>query len=206
MALWQTLSYTCAHSAPHWTLTNGLSVWGRKQVSLAVKFALGQAWGARRRAQGPSDDTSRALRPVEVLNTFSLEMTTPQMLQNSQVLLAPKASQGTLVICLLGWGMVAQARSVPQHRNTNPQAGCLHVAAATSTHSLTLWATSILQCCDKEQSGVAVRALDELAPTSCPSLCLEASSEFTPSCWPAGLHRYLIIHPLPHPCWGFLQI
>lgn len=49
-------SYTCAHSAPHWTLTNGLSVWGRKQVSLGVKFALGAP-----QLRGPEGEGFRAL-------------------------------------------------------------------------------------------------------------------------------------------------
>lgn len=93
--------HVCTFSSPldthQWPFSVGQEASVPKVGRLHWGLRQSRGWGGGG-AQGPSDAiVSRALRPVEILNTFSLEIQTPQMPQNSQVLLTLGATpQGTL--------------------------------------------------------------------------------------------------------------
>lgn len=147
----QTLSYTCAHSAPHWTLTNGLSVWDRKQVSPGVKFALGQV-------KGPG-----GLRVLQMtlwarhwgqwryspLNTFSLEIMTPQTLQTHRSFWPWKPPRALYYVARGGeWWLgpgLYPSTEIPTHK----LAAFLQLQPPLPTP--TLGATSALLCGDRSR-------------------------------------------------------
>lgn len=159
-----------------------------------MHWGLRQLWGQRGGLRVlPMTHCERALRPAKVLNTFSLDNDS----SGASKLTGPGPGNlpgpFIIMICLLGRGewlgpSLYPSTGIPT--NWLPSCGCSQPPLPTSDSGDHLHS---LPCCDKgAESGAGwVRPLVPFTP-----LCVSKPvPEFTASCWPPGLHRYLIIHP-----------
>lgn len=114
--------------------TNGLSLWGRKQVSLSVNLHWGAAIKGTRKGgfRILGRILCRALRPGKVLIQADIKMRCLGIPRSwSWTLTRAHSSHLSPVV-----GRRCGTRSPPQHRDPIPQAGCLPAtAAATFTHT-----------------------------------------------------------------------